>query len=77
LSGVQKNHRSSGGYSGGRVSILEEESGEENHKEDDEDVTDQREICQVTDVTEEDMETTEDETLEETTEVDLDETPKL
>jgi hypothetical protein len=39
--------------------ILEEESGEEQDKEDDEDDADERNIWQVTDVTEEDLETTE------------------
>ena len=44
--------------------LLEEESGEEEDKEDDEDTTDEREIWQVTDVTEEDLETTEGESVD-------------
>ena len=49
----------------GTVSILlKEESGEDQDKEDDEDNTVEREIWQVTDSTEEDLETTEDESLD-------------
>jgi len=47
------------------VSILiEEESGEEEDKEDDEGAADERGIWQVTDVTEDDLETTEGETVD-------------
>ena len=44
--------------------ILEEEIGEEEDKEDDEVTVDDREICKVTDVTEEDFETTEGENVD-------------
>ena len=47
------------------VSIMvEEESGEEEDKEDDEGVVDERKIWEVTDVTEEDFEMTEGETVD-------------
>jgi hypothetical protein len=45
-------------------SLVEEDLGEEEDKEDDENTPDDREICEVTDVTEEDFETTEGEVVD-------------